>query len=230
MARVLVTRAAEDAIGLSHALLQLGHTPVRVPLLERLWDLDTLAGLRDEDFDWLVITSGAAADVLAAGAPDAWPSARIGAVGPTTARKLAALGRPPHVVPARHLGAQLVRAMGDVRGQRVLYPKGDLAPPTTAEALREAGAEVVEAVAYRNVAPRGHRQALAAALPVDYTPLLSGSAARRLKAAWPGSVDALGEVVAIGPSTAAVAHEVGLPVHQVAEPHTLESVLMLLRR
>lgn len=229
MARVLVTRAAEDAVGLAHALLQLGHTPVRVPLLKRLWDLDGLAALRDEDFDWIVVTSGAAADVLAAATPGAWPTARIGAVGPATARKLVAMGRTPDLVPARQLGAQLVRAMGDVGGQRILYPKGDLAPPSTADALRQAGAEVTEVVAYRNVAPEGHRERLAEVLPVDYTPLLSGSAARRLKDAWRGPTEALGQVLAIGPSTAAVAEEVGLPVHRVAEPHTLESVLMLLR-
>ncbi|MCA9573168.1 MAG: uroporphyrinogen-III synthase, partial [Myxococcales bacterium] len=113
MARVLVTRAAEDAVPICHALLQLGHRPVQVPLLQRVWDIDALAPLADEDFDWLVITSGAAADVLAAAAPGAWLRARIGAVGPATARKLASMGRMPDLVPTRHLGVQLVRAMGD---------------------------------------------------------------------------------------------------------------------
>lgn len=230
MARVLVTRAAEDAVGLCHALRQLGHTPVRAPLLQRVWDLDALADVaRDQPtMDWLVITSGASADVLAAAAPGAWLRARIGAVGPTTARKLAAMGRPADVVPRRHLGTALVTAMGDVRGQRILYPRGDLAPPTTADRLREAGADVVEVVCYRNVAPDGHAELLAAALPVDVTLLLSGSAARRLARAHVGAAASLGRILAIGPSTAEVADEVGLPVHGVATPHTLEALLRLI--
>lgn len=230
MARVLVTRAAEDAVGLCHALRQMGHVPVRVPLLQRVWDVDALAAraVQDPTFDWLVITSGASADVLGAATPGAWLRARIGAVGPTTARKLAAMGRPPDVVPRRHLGSALVAAMGDVRGQRVLYPKGDLAPSTTADALRAAGADVTETVCYRNVAPDHHEERLAAALPVDVTLLLSGSAARRLALAHTGPLEALGRVLSIGPSTAEVANEVGLSVHGVSEPHTLEALLSLI--
>lgn len=231
MARVLVTRAAEDSVGICHALVQLGHRPVRVPLIQRLWAVDALAQAATDHpkVDWVIITSGASADVLAAAAPGAWLDAKIGAVGPATARRLAAMGRMPDLVPRRHLGAALVRLMGDLRGQRVVYPKGDLAPPATGDALREAGAEVVEVVAYHNVTPAGARARLVDALPVEVTPLLSGSAARRLHEALEGSVDQLGEVIAIGPSTAAVAHEVGLPVHQVAEPHTLEGLLRLIR-
>ncbi len=228
--RVLITRAAEDALGLAHVLVRMGHQPVLVPLLQRLWCIDELASLRTRPFDWIVVTSAAAADVLAAAAPGAWPDAKIGAVGPTTARRLVAIGRPPDVVPTEQLGVRLVTAMGDLQGRSVLYPRGDLTPPATADALRNAGALLTEVVAYRNVAPPGHAERLAAALPVDVTPLLSGSAAKRLRAAWSGPVDALGQIIAIGPSTAEVAAQVGLPVHDVATPHTLEGVLARIPR
>jgi uroporphyrinogen-III synthase len=229
MARVLVTRAAEDAAGLCQALRHMGHRPVRVPLIERVWALDAMleAVAAHPHVDWLVVTSGASADVLAAAAPSAWLRARIGAVGTATARKLAAMGRPADVVPRRQLGYYLARAMGDVDGRTIVYPKGDLAPPDTAEALREAGAIVHEVVCYHNVAPPGHLERLRAALPVDVTLLLSGSAAQRLRRAHPGDPSQLGRILAIGPSTAKVAEEVGLPVHGIAEPHSLEALLGL---
>ncbi len=232
MARVLVTRAAEDARPLCHSLESIGHEPVRVPLLQRLWDVDAVAACANEhpEADWLLVTSATTADVLAAAAPQGFPSARIGAVGPTTARKLSALGRPADLVPERHLGSALVAAMPDLDGCRVVYPKADLAPSTTADLLRDKGATVIEVVAYRNVAPPGHADKLADALPVDATTLLSGSAARRLAAALEGvgGPASLGRVIVIGPSTARVAQEVGLPVHAIANPYTVNGLLQAL--
>ncbi|MCB9676068.1 MAG: uroporphyrinogen-III synthase [Alphaproteobacteria bacterium] len=231
MARVLVTRAAEDARPLCHSLEAHGHEPVRVPLLLRLWEVDALAQCAAEhpQADWLLVTSATTADVLAAGAPGAWKSARIGAVGPVTARKLEAIGRPAHVVPEQHTGAALVALLPDLTGKTVIYPKADLAPESMRDALVERGATVIEVVAYRNVPPNGHVERLAAALPVDATTLLSGSAAERLKAAL-GDLDPalLGRVVVIGPSTAKAAQDVGLPVHAVANPYTVNGLLMAL--
>jgi uroporphyrinogen-III synthase len=232
MARVLVTRAAEDARPLCHSLEAIGHEPVRVPLLQRLWDVEAVAACAEEhaDADWLLVTSATTADVLAAAAPQGFPSARIGAVGPTTARTLSALGRPADLVPERHMGSALVAALPDLEGRKVVYPKADLAPETTAELLRGRGAEVVEVVAYRNVAPPGHAEQLRQALPVDATTLLSGSAAERLAKALDGIADsaALGRVVVIGPSTARAAQEAGLPVHAIANPYTVNGLLQAL--
>jgi uroporphyrinogen-III synthase len=41
--------------------------------------------------------------------------------------------------------------MGDVSGASVLWPRGDLARPTLGDALRQAGADVEEAVVYRTL-------------------------------------------------------------------------------
>jgi len=231
MARVLVTRAAEDARPLCHSLEASGHQPVRVPLLQRLWDVEALAAAAAEhpEADWLLVTSATLADVLAAAAPGAWKRAKIGAVGPVTARRLSAMGRPPDLIPSTHLGSALVAELPDLSGKTVVYPKADLAPGTMAEILRDRGAQVIEVVAYQNIAPPGHAEALTQALPVDATTLLSGSAATRLAAALgdtePG---VLGRVVVIGPSTARAAQEVGLPVHAIANPYTVNGLLLAL--
>lgn len=229
--RVLITRASEDALGISHALMERGHEPVRIPLLERLWEVDAVseAAIEHADADWLVITSGTTAEIIAAAAPNAWPEAKIAAVGPATARRMTAIGRPADFVPTRHTAACLANEIKGVRRKKVVYLKADLASSELADALVGRGAHVVEVVAYRNVAPPGHREALAQALPVDATLLLSGSAANRLADALPpDGTDRLGRVVVIGPSTRKATEAAGIPVHAMAEPYTLDGLLAAL--
>lgn len=231
--RVLVTRAPSDARRLIQALAAAGFEPVLVPLVQRIWRIEALidAAAEHPEVDVLVITSAAAADVLATAAPGAWRDARVAAVGPATERRLIELGYEVDVVPARSTGEALVRTLGDLRGQRVLYPRAELATPSTAEALRAAGAELIDVVAYANTAPPGHERRLRAALPVRATTLLSGSVARRVAEAIPQERRAeLGHVVVIGPSTAAVAREVGLQISRVASPHTVQGVLLALQQ
>ena len=227
-ARVLVTRALEDARSICHVLAMAGFTPVTAPLLQRVWDVDAMAAAAEAhpDVDWILVTSSAAAEVLAAGAPRAWPTARIAAVGPATARRLSAVGREADLIPARYTATELLQAMPDLTGNTVLYPRADLASPALADALRSRGATVHDIIAYRNVEPNDARTRLREALPVQATTLLSGSAATRLAGLIPHEErSSLGHVVAIGPSTAAAAESVGLRVHGVASPHTLQGLL-----
>ncbi|MEZ4239683.1 MAG: uroporphyrinogen-III synthase [Myxococcota bacterium] len=233
MARVLVTRAAEDAPVLAHALAVAGYEPVVVPVLERRWLPFAVADLAAErpEADWVVVTSAVAAEIVAVGAPGAWRSARWAAVGPSTADRLGALGYTPERVPDKATARDLVAAMGDLTGQVVVYPRADLAPPATAEGLREAGAEVLDVVAYENVAPAGYEERLRRMLPVAATTLLSGSAAERVAEALPAAErPGLGLVVVIGPSTARAAERAGLTVHAEAQPHSVAGVVATLQR
>jgi uroporphyrinogen-III synthase len=113
----------------------------------------------------------------------------------------------------------------------VFYPRADLADQQTTDALRAAGADVTDVVAYENELPNGALARLVAELPVESTLLMSGSAAERVARAVPlDGRSALGHIIAIGPSTAKVAHVHGLPVHDVADPHTAQGVLEALTR
>lgn len=226
--RVLVTRPAEDATGLSHALSRAGFEAVVVPLLERRWCVDTVthAAETNPSVDWVVVTSGTAAQILATATPTRWHDARWAAVGPATATKMQQLGFPVDIVPKQATAAHLVEAMGDLTGQTVVYPRADLAAAATRDALRASGAELIDVVAYENVAPPGHAERLRAILPVAATTLLSGSAAERFGQAL-GSEDRrrAGRIVCLGPSTAQVARRVGLEIAAVARPHTLGGLL-----
>lgn len=230
--RVLVTRPAEDAPALAAALGRAGYQPVLVPLLERRWRIDAVIEAVEQNpvVDWVLVTSGAAADVLATAAPAAWREARWASVGPATASRLTPLGVTAEVVPTRSTAADLVRALGNLRGQRVAYPRGDLASPATSNALAAAGADVVDVIAYSNVPPRQHTSRLKAALPVAATTLMSGSAAKRLsRAIDPHERDGLGPIVCIGPTTARVARSAGLKVTAVARPHSLSGLVAALQ-
>jgi len=232
--RVLVTRPAEDASGLAHALSRSGFEPVLVPLLMRRWCVERVAEVAEAhpEVDWVVVTSGTAAQILATAAPNRWPDARWAAVGPSTAAKMQQIGFPVHVVPARHTAADLVDELGDLTGRTVLYPRADLASVATRDALRESGATLIDVVAYENLPPEGHVARLRTALPVAATTLLSGSAAERLAEALPGDADRrrAGRIVCLGPSTAQVAHRLGLEVAAVARPHTMSGLLDALSR
>lgn len=230
---VLVTRPAEDAPALAALLQRSGFVPVVVPLLERRWRLDavTAVAAAGAQVDRVMVTSATAADVIAAAAPSAWRDAAWAAVGDATAARLRALGYAVELVPPRATAADLVVAMGDLRGLTVLYPRANKADPHTLAAMREAGATVLDVVAYDNVAPNGCDERLRAALPVAATTLLSSSAAERAAEAIPAELrSSLGAIVALGPSTARTCEVVGLEIAAMAEPHTLGGVVAALGR
>ena len=221
--KILVTRAGNDAAEFSAALEQAGFEAVEVPLLQREpIEMAVAMSVAAGPYDWVLLTSAAAAMAFA----EQWsgPVPPIAAVGPKTAARLRELGLEVALVPSDATGARLVDAMGHLTGRRVLYARAEDAEPSTLAALRGTGADVVEAVVYRNIEPHGTKERLRAVWPVDVITLFSGSAARRLKVALDG-LDGGVPVVAIGPTTADVARAMGFTVAAVADPHTAEGVV-----
>lgn len=205
---MLVTRARGRNTSLIRALEAAGVEAVELPLLA----FEPTGAPPPAAWDVLVFTSATAVGF--------WKGPLTGfvaAVGPTTA---AALRGRADLVPERALGEALAEALGDLRGKRVCYPRADKAPPAFEQALRGAGAELSSFVQYRTVLPPSAKDELASVLPVDRVALASGSAARHLV-----EVGGAGcPVVCIGPSTAAVARELGLEVAGVASVHTAEGL------
>jgi uroporphyrinogen-III synthase len=227
-----VTRAAEEAAVFSFFLGRSGFTPVGVPTIERKWlVIDVAEVLNGPDSpDWIVLTSAAAANVVAAASPKLNPQTRIAAIGSTTAQRAQEVGLPIARIPKVFTRDALIAALGDVQGQHICYPRADLAPSTICDALRAGGARVTD-IAYTNNAPPGYAKALNAVLPVDITTLFSGSAARRVVAAvGPESLHKLGVIAAVGPSTARAAADLGLHVGAVATPHTIAGMVEIVRK
>ena len=219
--RVLVTR--ERAGELGRLLSERGAMVVHVPLIAVVDAADGGAGLhhhldRLDAFDWVVVTSPAGAERVGRAVRRS-PNVRLAAVGTSTAQRLAELAdRAVDLVPARQVAVALAAEFNEVCAspQRVLVAQADRAADTLVAALRDGGHVITVVTAYSTILIEPDRAAVDGA---DVLVLASGSAA----GSW---VAAMGEtrppiVVAIGPSTATKAAELGLKVDGVAADHSL---------
>jgi uroporphyrinogen-III synthase len=238
---VVVTRGApgaggEDALGA--ALRGLGAEVLDFPAIElappgpeELAALD--AALRDlPRFAWVVFASGHAVERTVArldalGIPrGALEDLKLACVGPATGDRLAALARPPDLMPAEATGAALAAALArHVRGRAVLVPRAADGRPELIDGLRAAGAEVAAPVAYRTAAVRPETLAplgeLLAAGRVSAVAFASPSAVRSVVAALGPRAPLLGRALlaAIGPTTAEALRSAGLAVGAMPAEH-----------
>lgn len=229
--RVVVTRAAEQADELAELLRAAGAVPVVVPLIEIVEDaagVTELAAAQPDEFEWLVVTSpnGARAYLGAHGGGGTAPR-QVAAVGASTAAVLAAAGIPVALVPLQQRATGLL-AEFPAGGGRVLLVQAVDAAGTLAAGLSEMGWRVTAISPYRSVAARPTTGQHLAALSADAVLFASGSAAR-------GWVEVFGRttppiVVAIGPSAAEAAGQVGLKVDLVAADHSLSGLVASLER
>jgi uroporphyrinogen III methyltransferase/synthase len=236
--RVLVTRPREQAGELSQLLEDAGAEPVELPLI-RLEPIDAAVFPAPLDsYDWVLFASANAVvhfwRLLSRSGHDwrALGAARIGAVGPATARALEAHHVRPDFVPEEYEAAALVTEFpGSPAGQRILLPRAAEAPPALSEGLLAAGANVDSVAVYRNVIDETETVELERQIEggeLDAVTFTSASTVRHFRQRWP-DLDLSSCVVAcIGPSTAAAAREIGLPVTVVAEPHTAEGLVQAL--
>ena len=214
--RVLLTRS--DNSRLRAGLFAAGLEVVEVPLIALVPISRTLPETRAGD--WVVYSSVAG---VACAAGMAVGPVGLAAVGPHTAQALAERVRAPDVVPEEAHSAALAQALGErVRGRRVWLPGPSGGRSGLRQALEALGAEALEVDVYDNVCPTTAAADLARAGRVDVAVFASGSAVRHYVAS---SGDRTVPVVAIGPSTAAVASALGLTVSAVARPHTAEGLV-----
>lgn len=220
---VATTRDAPSE--LDHLLAEQGAAVIHVPLIE-IVDDDALAPVLADlgRYDWLVVTSQHGASRVGPAAR-AHPGLKLAAVGTATATTLArSAGRRVDIVPAVQRAAALIETLGlAVANTTVLVAQADIAPPELVEGLRSNGATVDSVIAY-STRPRtptpNERQRL---LGADAVTFASGSAVR----AWVSAigVEAPAVVVAIGPSTAATAYDLGLAVSRVAPEHSVPGLV-----
>ncbi len=228
--RVLVTR--EHPGELAMLLAARGATVVHVPLIRVVEPLDGGTALADQlrridSFDWLVVTSPAGAQRVGP-AVAAAPLLRLAVVGTATERTLAAAaGRSVDLVASSQRSQALLEELCAAAepSRRILVAQADRAKRTLVDGLRHAGHDVTAVVAYRTVLQVPDRTAME---HVDAVVFASGSAVE----AWN---DALGAwlppiVVSIGPTTTAVAENLGLKITSTAADHSLDGLVTELER
>lgn len=227
---VVITRSIAQNESFRRLLEARDATVVEVPLIA-IEEPDDDGRERDEvlqrlhEFDWLVVTSPNGADRVAPflsaaqAAGDAVALPMIAAVGDATARSL---GTTVSLIATPARAEVLVESFPDGAG-KVLLVQGNLSDSLLSVGLSSKGWTVEQVIAYRTVQLRPPAEAIENALSADVLFLASGSAA----SAW---FDTFGTqtppvVVAIGPSTAKVASNLGIDVTAIAPDQSLESMI-----
>jgi uroporphyrinogen-III synthase len=240
--RAVLTR--EDVEAYAAQLSPQGIEVVAMPVTQQLADAndrDVLArALQTGPFAAVVVASRHAAIFLAAArrTSSAANLGEIWAVGPATRQSLEGEGLTSHYPPGVHDGAELARALmasRDLRGQRVLVPHAEQGRSEAIELLREAGADVVDVVAYRTHAVAADHPSIAAGRE-----LLTGYGVAVCAVFSPSQVAALTAIVgplvevptqfcAIGETTAAALRAAGLTQIGVAATPTPDGLATAVR-
>ena len=247
--RIVVTRAPEQAEDLVHQLERLGAEVLLLPSVAFAEPEDP--GPLDRaieslgDFDWVLFTSQNAVRFFTqrcrvlgrTQGNDGWNSAGarplLAAVGPATADAAANQGLPVEFIASQFRGQALAEELaGRVVGKKVLLPRSDRAGADLPAALRAAGAEVADVVAYGTSLPDSLAPDAADAIrrgEVDVVSFFSPSAFHNL-------VEAIGletlrnlsgrvALAAIGPVTAGAIRDAGLLVEIEARVATAASLV-----
>lgn len=228
--RVVVTRFEPDNGPLATALRRAHAEPLVVPLI----GIDPLAGdnatalpsLRG--FDWIAFTSANGVRMFwtrlnGAEQADFRAHRGIAAVGPATARAVAAVGAISALIAPEFVAESLSDALGDVSGKRILWPRAAGARHVLSDTLRKRGAEVVERILYDTVAltvPEETKELILAADAITFT---SPSAVHAFVACF--GTDVKPHIACIGPVTAAAARDAGLNVTGVAAIFNLDGMV-----
>ncbi|MCI0342730.1 MAG: uroporphyrinogen-III synthase [Planctomycetales bacterium] len=242
--RVVLTRPRERSAAMTRALAAAGAEVLAFPTVAEGPPEDpgplAEAARGAAGFAWIVFTSVAAVQAFceaaaAAGAPLAAEGPpRIAAVGPATAGAAELRGLRVAARAREATGRALAEALaagGGLRGARVLFPKADRARPDLPDALRLAGAEVVEVVAYRTLPGAGDPEVAAAirAGRTDVVVFASPSAVEGYVELLGPSVAAAGPpAVAIGPTTGAAVRASGLALAATAAAPTPGAIVAAL--
>lgn len=244
--RIVVTGAEGDSDDLRARLQGCGGCVVELPVIAieppDNWDPVDQALSHVEAYSWIAFASrNAVRSVLVRlGALNqsigSLRSARIAAVGESTAALLRQAGLQIDCLPAMASGAALAEAMAalGVTGRRVLLPCGNISRPELPAHLRTAGALVDQVVVYKTVLPAGvdaETLELLRTGSVDLITLASPSAIHNLVAVLGRPASLQGHhLAAMGPTTAQAVSEYGLQTAVVAEPSSVDGLVAAIVR
>jgi uroporphyrinogen III methyltransferase/synthase len=237
---VVVTRARAQASGLAATLRGLGATVVELPAIRIEPRIATdevrAAASAIGAYDLICLTSPNGVSLLFEALAEAGRDARalagatVAAIGPGTARALAAHGIAADVVPERFVAEALVEALANVgvEGKRVLVARAAEARDVLPDALRERGGEVDVVAFYETVREAPDENAVEAAQAADYVTFTSSSTVKNLTEALDDRFPPAARIVSIGPVTSGSVREAGLEVAVEADRHDVDGLLAAL--
>jgi uroporphyrinogen III methyltransferase/synthase len=185
------------------------------------------------DFDLICLTSpnavGILFDRLAERGDDARAMAgsTVAAIGPGTARALAAHGILADVIPARFIAEALAESLEGHMIRRALIARAAQARDVLPDALRARGVEVEVVSLYDTVAEPLPPEHLAAARAADYITFTSSSTVRFYLQS--GEIGPDTRIASIGPVTSATLREHGLEPDVEATVHDIGGLVAALQ-
>jgi uroporphyrinogen-III synthase len=239
--RVLVTRPRKNSAEFATALQGIGAEAIFLPTIaiQPIADTSILdrALERLSCYDWLVLTSANAVDVvlerLSALQVHTIPSTlQIATVGPKTAAQLIAAGFHPDFVPDEYVAEAVVPGLGDLRGRWVLLPMADIAHDTLPKAIQAEDGIAHVITAYHTI-PEIPDLEIDSVLTsgLDVITFTSGSSARNFLSLLNGTgfdpfnLPGRPLIACIGPKTARIAQDAGFRVDIIAETYTIEGLV-----
>jgi uroporphyrinogen-III synthase len=250
--RILVGRARHQASVLSIGLKALGADVIEIPFIEirppqSYTPLDS-ALKQLEKYDWLILTSVNGVEALEARLkklrinPSALKHLKIAAIGPSTRKRIEALGLDVAVVPKRYIAESVVESLRDkVEAKRVLVARAKVARDVIPRELQKVGAQVDVVEAYETVVPVSSKERLRVLMAdpklrpgvVCFT---SSSTVRNFVALLRGTSEGIQgtklngiQFASIGPVTSATLRELGLPVHIEATEYTIPGIVRAIK-
>jgi uroporphyrinogen-III synthase len=240
--RIVVTRAIEQSRELVTRLENMGATVLLFPAVSFSEPSDTAELDRAihslGKFDWILFTSANAARFFSQRCrklgvvPGQGGNYRCAAVGSATASAVASEGFPVDHVAQEFNGLALARELSTyIYGKKIVLPRSERARSDLPDALKTAGAEVTEVVAYHTgglgvIEPEVMRAIQGA--QVDVVSFFSPSAIENMRAELGEEVlsrlGAKAAMAAVGPVTAAALRDAGLRVAIEAPLATAESM------
>jgi len=246
--RIVITRSREQSGELVELLESLGAEPIEAPMI-RVAPPDDYGPLDQAvanagTYDWIVFTSANAVDFfmrrLAAGEGDIrdLKGVKLVAIGPATAERLSRQGLRVDLQPAESRAEAIVQSLrerGEIKGQRFLLPRADIAREVLPEELRKAGADVTEVTAYRTVLAEIEREGdpdiyrMLLEKRVDVVTFTSASTVKNFVQIFgaeqaPDLLNAT-KVAAIGPVTAEAAEQYGIHTSIMPKEYTIPALV-----
>lgn len=238
--KILVTRAKEQAASFVNKIETLGGTPIVVPLLafrppankERL----NLALQNLSTYDWLIFTSINGVRFFFEQLNDEYRTQlkklKLAVVGTKTEQQLNKYGFTAEFVPNEFVAESFAESLLKwvKQGEKVLFPRGNLARTVIPKALRNEGIDVFEFDVYETVAAKESYVKLRTLIleqSVDYITFTSSSTVEYFAEAIAGLENDLQSVqlVGIGPITEQTALKHNLKLDIVAKVYTTEGLL-----
>ena len=236
--RLLVTRAPHQAAKLMRLLHDAGAFPLPFPCIDIAPvtppdELDAVCA-QLHDYDWLIFGSSNMVWILAQrlrelGLQPVWQWVHIATVGHTTAQAVVQhLGTRPAFIPLHQTGAELAASLPLDDGQRILLPQSQDNSNDLADRLRARGAAVHTLTGYQIVL--GSPDASLLTQPLDGVIFTSPATVKNFRQLVPDGDMPDMDVFCIGPTTAAVATELGFERIVVPNDYSLNGLLQCMHR